>query len=208
MKSRDYAKQTGFTLIELMFVVVIISVLLTIGIPSYRVLKNNNCLTTNTNKLVAALSYARSEAAKRNTTASLSPLDGAWRNGFSILTNERDLDNDGDCDSANENIDASTTTTCDDDVTLKIIEFSCGDVDVNSGLQVNKVDNSDADETTNLVYRSNGRVEQTSRRRTFKICMSNFTGAERGRQVTVSNVGRPSTKRVDTNNCPFAKVDA
>lgn len=200
MKSTEYIKQAGFTLIELMFVIVITGLLLAIGLPAFNVLKNNNCLTTNTNILVASLQFARSEAAKRNTTASLAPRDGAWRNGFLIRTNEVDLDGDGDCEGI-ENADASTTTTCDNDVTIRIIELGCGDSNAAKGLQVNFV-NTAGVEQTSIQYRSNGRLETSHRRRTFTICMSGHTGTERGRQVQVTNVGRPVTTRVDIAACP------
>lgn len=208
MRRIKLSRHTGFTLIELMFVVVIISILLIVGIPSFKILKNNNCLVTNTNRLVASLQYARSEAAKRNADVSLKPRAGSWRNGFLVATNELDFDGDGKCNANTiEDIDGSGDDTCTADATMKIIELGCGDVDTSIGLQIVKINAVDVEETTDFTYRSSGRLTTLSNNRQFGICMSNYTGDDRGRVVTVSNIGRPSTKRANIANCPMDGSD-
>lgn len=55
----------GFTLIELMIVVSLISVLVSVGVPSFKDLMERNQLTSSINQFVSSLSLARSEAIKR-----------------------------------------------------------------------------------------------------------------------------------------------
>ncbi|MDD2767329.1 MAG: GspH/FimT family pseudopilin [Methylococcus sp.] len=56
----------GFTLIELMIGIAIAAILITVGIPGFRDLILDNRMSAQINALVADLSYARSEAVKRN----------------------------------------------------------------------------------------------------------------------------------------------
>ena len=56
--------QSGFTLIELMIVIVVLAIILTLGVPSFRSIIQNNRATTIANDLVAGLQVARSEALK------------------------------------------------------------------------------------------------------------------------------------------------
>ncbi len=55
----------GFSLIELMAVLVVIGMLLGVGVPAYNSLVEDNRLVTNINELASAITYARSEAMKR-----------------------------------------------------------------------------------------------------------------------------------------------
>jgi prepilin-type N-terminal cleavage/methylation domain-containing protein len=64
MKKRN----RGFTLLELMVVLVIAGVLIGVGIPAFRNFIMDARMTSTANDLVAALHYARSEAIKRRTT--------------------------------------------------------------------------------------------------------------------------------------------
>jgi type IV fimbrial biogenesis protein FimT len=63
--------QRGFTIIELMITLVVISLLAGVGIPGFRNFILNSRITTQSNDLVGELAIARSEAIKRNTTVVL-----------------------------------------------------------------------------------------------------------------------------------------
>lgn len=60
--------QWGFTLIELIVTVMVVAVLTTIAVPSFRRLTLSNRLTTSANSVVDALNVARMAAVKRNTS--------------------------------------------------------------------------------------------------------------------------------------------
>lgn len=78
----------GFTLFELMVVVVIIGIGMLIAIPSYQGMIDRNRLSTQANEFQTAFNYARSEAIRLNTfvvlcqssdgTVCSSPTSGVW----------------------------------------------------------------------------------------------------------------------------------
>jgi len=197
-------------LIELMIVIVIAGVLLAIGIPSYNVLRNNNCLVTNANRLVATLQYARSEAAKRNAAVSIRARNGAWRAGFEIITDEVDADGDGVCTGVEDHDNSITRTggnppggACDLGGILKVIELGCGDaINVARGLQISNPSVSDVAGQL-ITYNSSGRINALAIGGVFNICMANFLGTNRGRQTRISSIGRPQTDIVTIVTCPF-----
>lgn len=71
-------KQGGFTLVELLFTVVILAVLLSIGVPNLRDFLRNSRMTAYANDMLADVNLARTEAIKRRVVvgvcASTDPL--------------------------------------------------------------------------------------------------------------------------------------
>lgn len=63
----------GFTLIELMMTLLVASIILTMAVPGFRGLIQNNRAATQSNELISALSLARSEAVKRGARVSVCP---------------------------------------------------------------------------------------------------------------------------------------
>lgn len=92
------SKLQGFSLLELMVVIVIIGVLLAVGLPSFQSTLRSNRLATTTNQLNAAIALARSEAIKSTQAAALCPSANGtacgadWAAGWLIW---RDSDRDG-----------------------------------------------------------------------------------------------------------------
>ncbi|MDP4536857.1 GspH/FimT family pseudopilin [Alkalimonas collagenimarina] len=87
-------KQHGFTLIELMVTVAVLTIALTVAVPSFTNLINGNRLTSQANELLSAMSFARSEAIRLNRNVILchstnssscsEPAGGEWA-GWIVL---------------------------------------------------------------------------------------------------------------------------
>ena len=82
----------GFTLIELLITLVIAAILVTLAVPNFSSIIQNNRLITQTNSLIADLNYARSESIKRGTSITISPADGNWANGWKVALDDADED--------------------------------------------------------------------------------------------------------------------
>lgn len=78
------APSRGFTLIELMVTLVVIVILATLAVPSFRGFIANQQVKTASYDLLAALNYARSEAIKRNADVTLAAVDGDWTKGWEV----------------------------------------------------------------------------------------------------------------------------
>lgn len=166
----------GFTLIELMFTVLILGVLLTIALPSYQRLVTSNRLTAQINELVGDLSLARSEAGARSrpvqvciaaSATSCASSGNDWAAGRIVWV---DTDGNGSLDSATE--------------ILKYVPPLDGDVTMlTSGPLIGF-----------LPY---GVLAAPNNNWTFKLCSPDDN---RGREVSVPFSGRAIAKRIE--NCP------
>ena len=67
----------GFTLIELMVTIAVAAILIAIATPSFQKMIVNNRLSTVANELADNISFARSEAIKRNRTITFCQTDSA-----------------------------------------------------------------------------------------------------------------------------------
>lgn len=77
---RLVARPYGFTLVELMVVLAVLAILVTIGLPSFAELIKDNRTAAQSRELNAILTFARSEAIRRNDDVSvqLTSITGGW----------------------------------------------------------------------------------------------------------------------------------
>lgn len=97
----DYKKLRGFTLPELLISLGVISIILTLAVPSVNHMVRDNKLTTHLNNMVSDIHFARSEAVKRGVrviicrsttiTASTPSCGGTnydWSTGYIIFADD------------------------------------------------------------------------------------------------------------------------
>lgn len=104
--------QAGFTLIELMIVVIIAFLLMIIGVPSFLQTIRDNSMRADLQKLWSSASLARSEAIKRNSNVLVCPLNSAqdncvetsvWTGGWVVFVDRNDNATiDGNIDAARD----------------------------------------------------------------------------------------------------------
>lgn len=170
---------SGFTIIELMITVAVIAVMLTIAVPSFGNLVQNNRMTTNVNDIIATFTLARSEAIKRSQRVTLCPVADAdacgaaltpaacacsgantWETGFIAFA-----DTDGDAV-----VDAGETI-------IKVLGSPGNNVTIRSVT---------AEYNTSLTYLANSIVNGSAG--TLKVCDSR--GATQARGVRINTTGR------------------
>jgi len=82
---RNVSSERGFTIIEVLVVIMIMGVLLAIAAPSFRMFTASQKVKTASFDLYAALVFARSEAIKRRKCISVTPTSSSdWTTGWSV----------------------------------------------------------------------------------------------------------------------------
>ena len=81
---RRALEQAGFTLVELTFVLLITGVLVVVGLPALGQLISSEQVRGAANELYFDLSFARSEAIKRNTTVQVIRTGSDWTGGWTV----------------------------------------------------------------------------------------------------------------------------
>lgn len=76
--------ERGFTMTELMVTVGIVAILSAVAAPPLMATIATQQVKTATFDLYSALSYARSEAIKRNSVVTITPHDGVFTNGYDL----------------------------------------------------------------------------------------------------------------------------
>lgn len=103
-------KQSGFTLIELMLVLAIMSIIISVGVPGMRTYLSNSAADSLSNAILIDIMYARNHAITNATTVKMIPIGTAntgvstflpdtegvnWGQGWTIF---EDTDNDNNVD--------------------------------------------------------------------------------------------------------------
>jgi type IV fimbrial biogenesis protein FimT len=170
--------QAGFTLIELLITLAIGVIILTQAVPSFVTTVQNSHLTTETNKLVADINLARSEAIKRGVNVAIcssanpnlfvsgahAPVCGAstnWGTGWIVFAD----------DTPDGSFSAATDT---------LIRVGIGQA---SGSSV-KFSSSDAD----ISFSSDGLLSDATAK---GIIICDDRGLSSSRQILVAATGRP-----------------
>ncbi len=83
---RRRSRVRGFTIVEILVATAVLAILASLSIPMYTTTVASNWTRSAAYSLVAALTYARSEAVKRNVTVSVSPVPTGWKDGWTVTS--------------------------------------------------------------------------------------------------------------------------
>jgi len=122
MEVSNLKRSTGLTLVELLIVLAIAAILAQIALPDFSDIIKNNRAATRINELQTSLTFARSEAIKRNTPVILcKSSDGetclnsgdAWQSGWMVFAddNRNNTPDDGEVLTLHGNAEEQFTLT-------------------------------------------------------------------------------------------------
>ncbi len=86
MGGRSFSSIRGFTIMEVLVVVMIMGLLLGLAVPSFVSFSASQKVKTASFDLYAALVFARSEAIKRRQTVTVTPVTANWKDGWTVAT--------------------------------------------------------------------------------------------------------------------------
>ena len=170
----------GFTLIELIVTLAVVSILLLTGIPMLNQMTTNNRLVTQINNIAGSLAVARSESIKRGNSITLcGSTDGAtcnsssWESGWIVFS-----------DADNNAVLSSTAGTSES--MLRIVgQFSGG-----STLRL-----SQSDSTSIIRYKPDGSLRDLgtdgTNKATFTLC-DNTATPTKAKAININPLGRVS----------------
>ncbi|SDS30012.1 type IV fimbrial biogenesis protein FimT [Halopseudomonas sabulinigri] len=75
----------GFTLVELLTALALVTILLSIGLPAFGRLIDNQRMDVGKEQLARSIQQTREEAVRRNEAVTMAPVDGDWNAGWRIF---------------------------------------------------------------------------------------------------------------------------
>jgi len=84
VKRMRRAPAAGFTLVELLIVLILVGILATLAAPNLRDFVTRNRMKTAASDLHFSIAFARSEAIKRNAAVTIEQNGGDWAAGWSV----------------------------------------------------------------------------------------------------------------------------
>jgi len=163
----------GFTLIELMIVLLIAGIVVVFGIPSMTQMVEDNRLTAEVNRFATSIRFARSEAIKRNATITVNRTGStaaAWEDGWQIFLDDSGAGN-------------AALNTGDGDTVIRIEQETDGAIEIRGN-----------ESTTGfLSYNGEGRPVRDSDDGIISFHICDSRGASEGVAITISLTGRIST---------------
>ncbi len=81
----------GFSLVELLIVIVLISIIIVFMVPSYKTTVSHAEESIMSSQLLRAIHLAQTEAMMRQELITLNKLPGGWQEGYEIRVNEKIL---------------------------------------------------------------------------------------------------------------------
>ncbi|MEX0941072.1 MAG: GspH/FimT family pseudopilin [Pseudomonadales bacterium] len=169
-------KNKGFTLLELMIVLVIAGIAMGAAFPAFQGMITRNRIATQTNDLLLAINVARSEALRVSGIVSVQAIDGGDANsefgeGYCVV-----VGNPGDCDGADEPGGA-------DPRPFRVFPALVGQTRLDS-----------VENVTSLQFNSLGALSGTAgATRAFDICHPDVAG----RRIVITAIGRSKSHRPD-----------
>ena len=172
-----YRRNKGFTLIELMVTLAVAVILITVAVPGFRTMIQNNRASTQANELLTAFMLARTEAIKRGTVVSVcSSIDQSscaastnWATGWIVF-------NDDDENGVRDTNVAST------EAVIRVWESLDGAPTLTGATQ-------------NVQYQASGLVAATS---SFTLTLPDC----KGNQVQTININAVGSGRITASACP------
>ena len=176
----------GFTLIELMVVVVVMAILAAVAAPSFVNVISNSRVRSQTSEFLTALASARSEAIKRGRTVCVRPVSGTdWASGYEVFTRETASSS---CASRDSSKDTLIQT---------FAALSGGNTLTTSGLTVDADENGTPDDADTFIkwvrFNSFGVATDAAGRPrsiSYNLCRQGATGSDaNSRMITISVTG-------------------
>ena len=168
-------KDPGFTMIELLVTILVIGILTSIALPSYRWFIVSQRINSASFDMMSTLIMARSEAIKRNTNVNITSNGGNWVTGWNV---------------------GFGTTTLNQQAALSGLSITWY-----SG--TNQVCSSTATAVSGvcptITYSGNGRLTPVTVAQSVQINSSNLTDSTSVRCISIDPSGRPSSKKA---GCP------
>ena len=168
-----------------MITLAVMTILLTIGVPSFLQMMRNNQTVTQANQLVTSLNLARSEAVKRGMQVTVLMTGAEWEDGWRIFSDQdadRILDDDGD----------AVLCELGEDCVLRIYPALSDNYTLRT---------TDGNFTNWVAYLPTGQSEgDPDSDDTFRLCADDQDTAN-GRSIAISVLGR-ITMNEGTTVCP------